>query len=263
MAKFWSINPPIPPFVFFSVIHWITLGTITVITILIIVFLKKVGWKKANRNFELVYAIFLIAAEIAYIIWIGSYEKFQWAYHLPLHLCDSALIVCIFYLLFPKKNQVLFEVIYFTGLGGGTQALLTPLLDRFGFPHFVFFVCFIFHSALLIVPLYFVFVRGCKVTITSLIRFIFIMNGYLVFVLFTNWVIRFLPPSYEGGNYLFLSSPPATGSLIDFLVDIFGPSPGYILGLELLGMFICLILWVPFGVLSFVGKRTEKKVSQS
>jgi len=255
MARFWSFTPPIAPFIFFSATHWITLGVIVLITVLTIIFLKKAGSEKVNRIFEVAYAFLLIAVEIAYVIWIGSFQAFDWAYHLPLHLCDTALIVCILYLLFPKKNQVVFEILYFAGLGGATQALLTPVLDRFGFPHFVFFVFFIFHGTLLLVPLYFVFVKGFKATIKSLIRFICIINGFLVFVIFVNWVIRFLPPFYEAGNYLFLTSPPATGSLIDILVDIFGPSPGYIFGLELLGIFICFLLWVPFGIVSFFKKR--------
>jgi hypothetical integral membrane protein (TIGR02206 family) len=255
MDAFWSFYPDIEPFVFFSPIHWAALILIAILTAGVILLLGKLTSDRANRRFELIAAALLLLNESVYILWLATHQRFNWAYHLPLNLCDTAVLICIIQLLLRKKSQVLFEVLYFAGLGGAVQALLTPVVGRFGFPHFACLTLFHLHGFLVAVPLYLALIRKMKITFRSLVRFFIIMNGYLAFVYFVNWVIQYLPPSYEAGNYLFISYPPATGSIIDFLVTIFGPSPGYILGLELLGTLICLLLWIPFAV---VRKRSAR-----
>ncbi|MBN1409925.1 MAG: TIGR02206 family membrane protein [Spirochaetales bacterium] len=246
MDAFWSYTPPIPPFVFFSPVHWTALGIVSLLSAVIIILLVNKKNRKWNRRFELIAGIILTVNELVYIVWIASFQDFDWAYHLPLHLCDTSLILLIIMLFLPQKNQVLYEILYFAGLGGALQALLTPIVGRFGFPHFVCFTHFNTHGFLVAIPLYFTFVRGMRISFKSLIRFVIIINGFLFFVMSINWLIQFIPPYYEKGNYLFLTYPPATGSIIDFLVNIFGPSPYYIIGLELLGLVICFLLYLPF-----------------
>ena len=50
--------------------------------------------------------------------------------NLPLHLCGiSNLIAC--FILFTKKNKVLFEFLFYAGIIGGIQAFLTPQINNF------------------------------------------------------------------------------------------------------------------------------------
>jgi uncharacterized membrane protein YwaF len=42
------------------------------------------------------------------------------------------------------------------------------------------------------------------------------------------------------------ATPPPDGSIIDFFVEIFGPSPWYIIGLEIMGLVVFALLCVPF-----------------
>lgn len=70
-------------------------------------------------------------------------------------------------------------------------------------------------------------------------------NGIVLGIYGLNYLLRFLPP-YEVGNYFVLSYPPPTGSVIDLFERWFGPSPRYILGLELMGLVVFLLMVIPW-----------------
>ena len=61
-------------------------------------------------------------------------------------------------------------------------------------------------------------------------------------IYFINQLIVFIPP-FEPGNYMFLSYPPTGGSALDILVQIFGPSPYYIIGMVVLALVLYTIMW--------------------
>lgn len=123
---------------------------------------------------------------------------------------------------------------YFLGIGGATQALLTPDAGIYGFPHFRFFQVIISHGAIVTAAIYMTFVDGYRPYRASLGRVALWGNIYMVVVGLINWVL--------GSNYLFIARKPDTPSLIDLL----GPWPWYILSLELVALVLCLLLYLPY-----------------
>jgi len=70
---------------------------------------------------------------------------------LPMHLCDWAAIAGFIAMFWGRAGAC--EVLYFFGLAGTTQGLLTPAI-AIGFPHPTFFAFFLLHSSVVVSALY-------------------------------------------------------------------------------------------------------------
>ena len=153
---------------------------------------------------------------------------------LPLHLCS--LLVWTGALMLITKNYRIYEFMYFMGIGGAIQALATPGLGSYGFPHFFYFQYFISHGLIITSAIYMTVVEGLRPTWKSLLRVAIWMNIYAVAVYFINSAI--------GSNYLFVNYKPNTPSLLDLLPHW----PIYILYMELIGVITILLLYLPFAI---------------
>src|SRR5512144_1767237 len=118
---------------------------------------------------------------------------------------------------------------YFMGIAGAIQALATPDLGMYGFPHFRFFQTFISHGLIVTSAIYMTVVEGFRPTWKSLLRVAVWMNIYMVVVFFINRAI--------GSNYLMINAKPNTPSLLDLMP----PWPIYILYMEALGVVMFLL----------------------
>jgi hypothetical integral membrane protein (TIGR02206 family) len=144
-----------------------------------------------------------------------------------------------------KYNQTIFELLYFWGLGAATQAILTPDLGVYGFPHFRFFQIFFSHGLIVAAVIYFLFVEGKRLRRGSLKRGIIYTNIYAGIVLIVNQI--------AGTNYMFINRTPDTPSIIDAL----GPWPFYLIWLELILIAVFSLIYLPV----FFRHRRELKVS--
>ena len=120
------------------------------------------------------------------------------------------------------------------GLIGASQALLTPDLTIYGFPHFRFIEYFSLHGLLILAVVYMTTVEGFRPTWRSLPRVILIANLYWVFCGLVNPLL--------GSNYLYTAGKLPTPSMLDLL----GPWPVYLVAMEGLGLVFCLLLYLPF-----------------
>ncbi len=132
------------------------------------------------------------------------------------------------------KNYTIYEFVYFMGMGGSFQYLMTPDLGIYGFPHFHYWQAFLSHGILFIVPIYMTIVEGFRPTWKSFWHVVIGSNIYMAIVFFINMAI--------GSDYLFINGKPATASILDLLP----PWPIYILYMEALGLITFLILYSPF-----------------
>ena len=123
---------------------------------------------------------------------------------------------------------------YFMGIAGAIQALATPDLGIYGFPHFRFFQTFISHGLIITSAIYMTVVEGFRPTWKSMLRVAIWMNIYVVIVYFINIAID--------SNYLMINYKPDTPSLLDLLPEW----PIYILYMELIGVISILLLYLPF-----------------
>jgi hypothetical integral membrane protein (TIGR02206 family) len=245
MGQYFLGNFSRGAFELFSASHIMALLIIILINFLIYIFREKIKNDKVDRIFRYTLAGVLIFQEISYNIWHAYIGDWSIGTTLPLHLCGISVVLSAVLLL--TKKYSLYEVIFFWGVGGATQALLTPDIGIYGFPHYRFFQFFISHGSIVTACLYATFVFGYRPRLKSIWRAIVALNIYMVFIAALNTI--------TGGNYLFICRKPATASLMDFL----GPWPWYILSLEGLGLVIFFIVYIPFAIKDYTNKKRIDK----
>lgn len=166
----------------------------------------------------------------------------MWAidYTLPLQLCGISVILSIIVLL--NKSYSFFEVLYFWGLGGALQAVLTPEIGYFTYPHFRYFQFFLSHGIIIITCIYMVLVEGYKPRIKSVWKAFIGLNIYAGLIAIFNYLTN--------SNYLFICRKPEVTSLMSYL----GPWPWYIASLEVVALIIFFLLYSPFAIKGSIQK---------
>ena len=117
---------------------------------------------------------------------------FELATSLPFELCTISLLLAS--IMIVTKSYRIYEIVFFTGIIGASQAILTPNL-QYAFPHFRFIEYFIAHILLIWAPLFMTWVEGYRPTLQSIKRTMIFLNILIPLVSFVNYK--------TGGNYMF------------------------------------------------------------
>ncbi len=149
---------------------------------------------------------------------------------LPMHLCDWAAIAGFIALFWGRAAAC--EVVYFFGLAGTTQGLLTPAL-AIGFPHPTFFSFFLLHSSVVIGSLYLPLGLRWKPRPGVYRRMCLWALLYLAVAGFVDFL--------TGQNYGFLREKPA-----ESLMNAMGEWPFYVPVLLCLALAFFALLSLPF-----------------
>ena len=219
-------------FVMFSAAHVVASAGVVLMIVLLFVFKNK--WTiqpQKMQRFERLFAISLLGMDIAYYIWLFQSGRWGWSSSLPLELCSISLGLTI--VLLWTGNRHVYDFVFYAGIGGALQAIATPVLDL-SFPHFRYFHFFYTHAGIVLVALYFTWVKGYRPTFRGILKTMLALNVLLPIVFMINVLFD--------GNYMFLRSKPANGSLLDYL----GPYPWYIVSLEGVAFIIFVCLWLGF-----------------
>jgi len=240
MGDFLSADFKGQPLVTFSATHVITLLALAILNVLFLVCMKKVRDGRIKAWARYVLSVLLFIIEAAYEIWPAAAGLWTADVYLPLQLCDLTLILSAVMLL--NRNYFIYEVTYFTGIGGSMQALLTPDLWPYSFPHIMFFNFFLSHGLTITAILYMTLIEGFRPKLSSIWKTFVFTNAFMVVAAGVNLI--------TGGNYLFLCSKPPTPSLL----DVMGPWPWYLISLEIAGAAIFFILYSPFLIKDIVSK---------
>lgn len=230
MTDFFSGSYTGPAFELLGIAHLGALAFLVILNLYLIRF--RYASDPAKGVLRGVLALVLLVNEIAWHYW--NYVTGRWSVQtmLPLHLCSLLVWTGAFMLI--TKNYRIYEFMYFMGIGGAIQALATPDLGIFGFPHFRFFQTFLSHGLIITSAIYMTVVEGLRPTWKSMVRVFVWMNLYAGIVYFVN--------VYLGSNYLMINRKPDLPSLLDLLPDW----PVYILYMELIGIATMLLLYLPF-----------------
>ncbi|MCL5611259.1 MAG: TIGR02206 family membrane protein [Chloroflexi bacterium] len=231
MDNFFAVNYPGPAFQLFGASHIFALIAIVLLNLFIIFRFKKAN-EKTKHNIRWALAIILWTNEIGWHLWHIFTGTWTIQTMLPLHLCS--VLVWTGALMLVTKNYSIYEFCYFLGIGGAFQAVLTPDLGIYGFPHYRFFQTFISHGLIITAAIYMTVIENFRPTWKSMLRVSIWMNIYMVIVYFINSAI--------GSDYLMINAKPATASILDLLP----PWPVYIIYMEILGVVTFLILYLPF-----------------
>ncbi len=128
------------PFVPFSASHLLMLLTLVVLSILLYAFRFPLRTRpKLKRFLRYALAALLAVSQAVLDAWNIAEGAWSAAYTLPLELCSITLLLSVVMLL--TRSRVLYGILFFAGIGGALQALVTPNL-AFGYPHIRFFQFF-------------------------------------------------------------------------------------------------------------------------
>ncbi len=174
----------------------------------------------------------LVGQEVVYHLWKARSGSWSVQEMLPLHLCSTLVWASGPILLRPTTLGD--DVAWYWGMAGAPQALLTPDIGGFDFPHFRYTQFFISHGLILTVPFWQVFVEGRRPTAGGATR---------AFVLLLAQAgVAHLVNRRLGSNYMFVTRKPDTASVLDKLP----PWPRYVPILAAAGVVVFAALRAPW-----------------
>jgi hypothetical integral membrane protein (TIGR02206 family) len=224
----------------FSAPHLAALSTVIFVCLLLFFFRHQFS-PRYRLLFRWIVAILLVANELAYHVWNVYSGLWSAQTMLPLNICSVLVFASAFML--AARSYPVYEFCYFLGIGAASQVLVNPDLGVIQFPHFLFFQTSISHGLVVIAAVYMTVVENFRPYPKSLLKVALGMNAYLLLMVVVNhWL---------GSNYLYIARKPDTPTLLDLL----GPWPWYILGMEALGAAIAGVLYLPFLVQDLRRKR--------
>jgi hypothetical integral membrane protein (TIGR02206 family) len=213
------------PFELFGTAHLVFLACVVALC-LAVVPLRRAG-DRLKRGVRIGLGVLLMVNELAWHAWELVYGDRNLKHMLPLHLCSAFTWLGVIMLL--RRSEAIFELACFLGVGGALQALLTPDLGVYGFPHFRWFQTFISHALVLVGPVYMAVVEGMRPRRRSLGRVLLYANLYMVPVYLVNRLV--------GSNYMYINAKP------DTILDACGPWPWYVLAMVTISL-----LYIPYAV---------------
>lgn len=200
-----------------------------------------------------VLAVVLWAQELSWHTWNLAVGRWRIATMLPLHLCSVLVWAGGLALLLQARVDEgrpaspwlrrIYEPLYFFGIGGATQALLTPDVLPFGVAHFRFYQTMLSHTLILASAVWLTFGERRRPTLASAGRALLVLAAYAGVVFAANLAL--------GSNYLFINRKPDFATILDALP----PWPGYLPVLGLVAIAIVGLLYGPWAVLDAAARR--------
>tara|TARA_B110000467_G_scaffold78668_1_gene71113 strand:+ start:293 stop:955 length:663 start_codon:yes stop_codon:yes gene_type:complete len=213
--------------------------------LILVISLPLVSKKYFSRKYQDKIGQFIgIVVGANYCIWLlleilaGTFDI---KIHLPFQLCRVANILIPFIMIY--KNDRVYQIIYFWGMSGVFQGLITPDIIN-DFPHFHFFRFWVAHDGMIIALVYATAVYGMRPKVESIKSAFIALNLFLLVSLSVNFVLD--------ANYFWICGKPPMRSLLDYL----GPWPWYIIAAEFVAILHFLLAYLPFYILS----RKEKLI---
>ncbi|MEM7352570.1 MAG: TIGR02206 family membrane protein [Acidobacteriota bacterium] len=230
-----------PPFVAFGPSHLLTVATILAVSLGLPTALRLWGSERLIQRVGIGLAVFIVVHEV-FKTWVlvGLYDE-PLNRHLPLQICGMAVLMAAVVLVWRPFR--LYEVIYFWGLAGAVQALLTPEIP-WDFPNLVFLGFFISHGMILVGLFYATIAFRMRPTWSSIPRVFAITLAYAFVIVAPLNVLL-------DTNFMYLRGLPSTGSVL----DLFGPWPWYIAGAALFTLASFVVYYLPFAIRDLVVAR--------
>ncbi len=226
------------PFHAFSPSHQCILG-LTILAIFVLGMLRhrRLEWARMGEKILGTLLLLTWPASMAGHLLGGDFSGDN---ALPCHFCDVAAVsggIALW-----TRHRLACEMIYFFGLAGTLQGLLTPNLKA-DFPDLRFFAFFMTHAGVVVAAIHVVTSMGCPPRIGAVPRMVAITLGYAALAGVVN--------KLAGTNYGFLCHKPESASLMDHL----GMWPWYIASLIGLCVVFYTILNLPFVIQRAWGRK--------
>jgi len=216
----------------FLSIEWIISSFLSLLYIFISLFIGS----KLNKERKLIFAKSIAYSLIVFLFLYNFFHLYfgTWFFEkrLPLQLCYISQLICCVILFVPKK-QLLFDLLFYCGVLGGLQALITPLIDDYTGIIFFYLDYYYVHSTIVLFPLYLFFILKMKLTKYSWLKTFLFLNLLLVIIIPINFLLD--------SNYMYLSKPPNVNHPLAS-----GVWPYYILKWEIFVLFLLYITYLIF-----------------
>ncbi|MCT4585724.1 MAG: TIGR02206 family membrane protein [Peptostreptococcaceae bacterium] len=238
LKEFFTVSSK-RPLNLFSPEHIIPIALMIIIIFYIRLNKQKIKINKNKKKIiEKTFIFLFLSQQFMLYFWYFYNGKFDLKDSLPLYLCRIITILCIVMII--RKSFKIFEVVYFWGLGGALQALITP--DTSGCNYFsaMYIQFFVAHCGIIISIFYMMFVYDYIPNIKSLKKAINWNIIYLVFTYFFNFLVD--------GNYSYLRNKPLTPTILDHFPEY----PIYIPIATLGIFFIYFLLYLPFSKKQYI-----------
>jgi hypothetical integral membrane protein (TIGR02206 family) len=240
--------------------HLVPLALLLAAWIVLPLVVRRANDPRLDARVAVALTLILWVDEIVYQVYWFGIGAWSTPAALMLQMCGLSilLIPVMFATTSDRARRFLFEILYFWGLGGAFQALFAPDIGFHGFPEMKYLGYFVSHGAIILSVLFAAAAWRIQLTWKSLVRVAVVTNLALVVAYGVNQLLRLIPP-YEPGNYFVMGYPVPQGSVVDLFAAWFGPSPRYVIGLELMGAVVFVLLWLPYPIVRLVRRRREAR----
>ena len=200
-----------------------------------------IGFKikdKHIRMFMKISSSLVLLMTLSNHILLTSLDSWTLKSNLPIHLCSVSALICCF-IGFTKKNQLLFEFLFYAGIIGGMLSILTPQITLYNEYYFFYIMFYFKHAAIIAIPLFMRFRINMKLTEFSWLKTFGFVNLLLLLVLPINALID--------SNYLYVSRPPMVNNplIIEDLNKVFG-IPTYVFYWEIILIILVILFYYVF-----------------
>lgn len=230
MQKYFDFHYDGPGFELFGTGHLMALAIIAAIIAFLIWGWRDPTEEAKNRARWLIIGAILVI-EASWHAWNFTYGNWNIQYHLPLHACSLSIWGMVYLLL--TRDYRVYEVLFFIGVAGASQTLLTPEAGIYGLPHFRAVQTLASHGIIVIAAVYLTTIEGLRPTLSSVWKTMLFANIYMVCVTGINLLI--------GSNYMYTLRKPASASILDLM----GPWPWYLLAAEFFALLLFLLIYLP------------------
>lgn len=217
-----SKTPDLEPFQLFG---WAHILTVLVMGIMLFLSFRKY---KDHTFYKYGVIISLIVLDVGYRLWAGFYEKPNYISMYSVHISSASVILAVWCLI--KFNQRVFDVLFYWGLIFVPQAIITPGIVKYGFPHVRFFHIFLIHYMVIVAIVYLVKIEKRRLSQSHLLHVIVATHLYAGFV----WLIN----HQYGTNYMFINRAGNFPSLLRYL----GEYPYYLISLDIMMIVLFVVL---------------------
>jgi hypothetical integral membrane protein (TIGR02206 family) len=233
-------------FELFGTHHQTAILVVAAVYIVLLAFAGRWATSRLQDVIARVMGVLLVVQELS----LHGYHLFAgtWNYReiLPLHLCGFSVFL-VAYTLFTKHPRV-FEVVYFWGIAGAMQSLLTPNL-KVTYPHFLYFQFFTSHGLIILGVLYLIVTANLRPSFLGLHKVFGLTAVAAAAVGLFNWL--------TGSNYMFLCEKPYGANLTSFMA----PWPWYIGQIAIIGLLNFYLLYIPYALADWFRARQAIKLA--
>ena len=209
----------------FSIEHIISIIVIILVFIVFLRFNKVLGINDNSRSFLFLLAFIMISLDLSedlVRVFTGYYSIRK---DLPLQLCSIGVYLAAFTLVSRKK--IFFDLIFYWGFVGATNAILTPDGNLFELRIF-FFYSQAYHAALIFAVLWLMIKYDMRMRYGSILKVVISTNIIVGLLSILNYAID--------SNYMFLRQIP--NSVSPFLM---GEWPVYIIMVQVFSIILVVL----------------------